>query len=1829
MHKLKIGLFVSIIILASGCFSKIANDETCEPGTRGCRCLTTEISCKDAGLTCNAQNICDDKQCSPGEQGCACKDEGDPCNQNLECGDDKICQIPAGTKGGKCLPDGTCQPALACSGAVCIACQQGERGCDCDKGTCHTGIVCIRNRCVTEASEALTKPENPSCYTPCSADITAADGKFTKCPHDGLLPGCLNNRTCQEGSCVLDSESGLSCVSDADCPDFQACFSGKCMANCSSNKDCGDDLECFRKVCRLACTSEQDTCPTGQSCVTNDGVNGYCGPLVAPEVAPKCEIVGDYLVEPLRLDFSNMVTSNKLSVSNNGPAAIDVTIKVKNERVINENGIVQYVTNGALPWLRFGLPGSCGAVNTGGVFHLTIEAGELASIEVCHGATTERSRWEGTLEISNLDLGTKSVDVSYAERPDGQWVGTAYYFANFGGDTEISQWIEEGRQDRPAVDVVQNAFVRRWAEFKFGRMTFDEFRAVMQATQTESWRWPSVQTLCAQKNPGGACYLYNNTEGFSTFSTSLDTFPVPSGIVELPFAMNIRQVSGPGPNENDCNSNAIFEGRIDSDQALQYAGNPKVVLALQGLPPTCGTKSFGTSVVNVLDFNSDAHLGGRYLSSLSDGMCRRAGSNGRFKQYRIPWLVPGFVANTDVDPSDQTRYTYSCRDRLLPFDGEEDLNLSLAEANPIPDGRARHRTLSLVDGALVDAKTLVILFRETSESFFDPQQSYSAYGYMVLQRKAADLKSEDFIATSPQYDDSNISQLGVSCSQELLDKILGSSSTLKPGSSAETVVNAVLSGPDGGIAVPLDASSTEHIHYLCVASDQTATFSGYVGDAAALECPPNSTVIYFTLTDVADSVVAMHSCNLNGDCNQTLQNWVATGYGQIRLDPRWQCQNDEVTYCDTNRRDLREGKTFFAATTNPALLPLQTQVDQAFAYKTRFMSREGLNMGFTPSICSKSGSEIPYCYNPADIEAIISRVDCALHIYSKLNGNGTPNGYALSLETQNKLRAYFSQNFAYQAHENLSDGTIVKSEGFDYLNAELRIMLGDEAYASAFASRFDLAGAAVYGFQGANFEPHGINLSGIAGFQLFRLYQANQQYQSVLDRFFALSSSFALPSEQSFVSSATVTTYFSRIIRASTQKAKTWSEIAERYHSMGRPDLAKLVIGRAYTATYMESAILASIMRQVLGQALPEDKDQIVSTIDAAQRSYRDALLNMQTVNNKVSAALNFMGFTADYIPFPALDPNDTNAFDKLSNSATKKLQLAIERENEALANNHQYETDSASFQSELTRIRNEYENQLASICGTFTGNDGQIYPAISKYAQMNTDAAALGDPCGRMGTGGLLYETGASIVAAQLDVSAVQQQFDNTLAEIDSEKQRVAKQCGLIKSEIDFLIKQDNKTNSIQDSIDDARGDIDGLREVQQVVSAFSQNMSSCSPTVTLGVTNPGSTYNIGACIGAKLSYATLLATGPNISKKEQAIRSKEQKLRELQQATMYWQVNNKCSEAQVDSQARVRSLVLNLAELKIAALKTSYSVMVAQAKYQELENQEKRLVAQQTDAEQMSINIAAARNDPNVRIYKNDTILAADRTFNDALAEAYRATKVYEYYTSQSYAKLGDLYIIRMAAHGEPSLEAYLSELFKAFDEFEEQYGNPDIRVAVISMRDDVLQIPRLSDNGQALSHTERVRLFRQKLSDVRLLDTRGYLVAPFSTRLDMVSPLTRDHKVSYIEAEIEGANVGDDLGRVYLTQSGTSVLRSVNDTSLFYALPERTAVIDVSFNGHKVFVPDVYKNQRLRDRPLLNTNWSLVFNQKDELVNKDIDLSSITDIRLYVYYSDFTTY
>ena len=48
-----------------------------------------------------------------------------------------------------------------------------------------------------------------------------------------------------------------------------------------------------------------------------------------------------------------------------------------------------------------------------------------------------------------------------------------------------------------------------------------------------------------------------------------------------------------------------------------------------------------------------------------------------------------------------------------------------------------------------------------------------------------------------------------------------------------------------------------------------------------------------------------------------------------------------------------------------------------------------------------------------------------------------------------------------------------------------------------------------------------------------------------------------------------------------------------------------------------------------------------------------------------------------------------------------------------------------------------------------------------------------------------------------------------------------------------------------------------------------------------------------------------------------------------------------------------------------------------------------------------------------------------------------------------------------------------------------------------------------------------------------------------------------------------------------------------------------------------------------RRMFDRPLLNSRWEFILNTYDESVNENLNLAELTDIQLFIYYTDFTEF
>lgn len=1682
---------------------------------------------------------------------------------------------------------------------------------------------CVRADLIDDQPPALAN----RCFTPCRADLVGDAGVVARCGADGLMEGCLPGSSCVQGACVQSDagagSTGLACTRPTDCPSFQTCVAGTCASTCDYDSDCGGVRKCHLHVCREPCDSTAAACPAqnGQSfaCTIVDGTRGFCMPTVPASAAPQTAVSASFSLDEDTFRLTNRAATARIKVRNDGLQSIAFTLRKREHREPGTQGssgtdtlVVDAPTAVppvfAMPFVRMAVDG--GALQAGSsITSARVAPGAVAEFVIDATSGTTPAQWEGVFDVSS-DGGVRSVRVSYASSLDGRWAGAVHLFSRFDtsvtpasavqGDESLAAVLRRSWTD-PETTSANNALVAKWRGFVRnvanggGSSTFSlsEWDAVVSSTVTESWRQPQAIAGC----PSAACYLTLAT-GTGLQALSADTKLIPTGAIELPFAIDVAA------------SGSAFVGAVDSNVALDFPGSPLANLQIDSAEFATGS----LSLRRVTSLTASSVLGARTV--LTD---TRASCDADSAESPLPWLVDAFLGRSTLG-AQGTRSLRECRDKAGAFGSDAASNQRFSYAQPIADGRRRFRSVELLDGALVNGTTLLALVRQKF-GVVDGAASV-AYGVMRLE-KAPSRTSSVTPASTASLSQRATPEPAFTCSDAVVKRVFPSASFATLNAQQKVTLAQVL--VDGqSTANQSTPIPSANVHYLCV---DTGTFDGLGanGEPRSGPCPAGSSVVFFTGTFGA--TLPSTSCGstyrtnevgavvARGTCSTQLEAWRQTVALNVAIDTAWRCTNANEALCEADRYDLRTGKSFYAFSAGATnVTPLTTATALAFRYRTQFSSRSGEStVGFTPTACPANSTAVPYCYDAPAIEAIGDRLTC---LYALQRDDAFATDVNVSASVRTALREALAKQI-------LPSGDFGR-DGFERLHAELLVMLGDDALTKAAQSRFDLAGQLQGAFPGDELELNGVRLGGALGFEMRQLYRAAQTYQLALDRFFTLlpwlESDLARPAAQRVVSPNMVDTYLARVLRASVQRSRAWAEIGRRYANLGRADLARLVMARAYTAATFESAATLRLLDRLAATASQSATDGLNATGSKIAVVYRVALADMRKSFGEVRDGANVFGFAPEYIPFPSLAPSDANAFTAQLTLARDSVSNARIAEDAALAQSRSYEVDSAQFQSQLVSLRNNYENQLAQICGTFTDPSGRVYPAIRRYAGASNRTLALGDPCGLTGSG-QIYDALLTSEQAGVDAQRFRAEFEKILRTVEIERARAAAQCARIQSLADLEGQNLRSVAEFEDQIGEMR-QILGHADRAASLAFHSASMMKCliSP---LGSDCPGGVAAIVSMgIGAAVQEAAHAIW-------ENKIRDKETQIADLRAAMSRAQTLSGCYAVTIDSHATIAQQKLNLATLALDAMRSQLEQQRRFAAIGTLRDQATRLEAEQAEALALAVDVEAARNDPNVRIYKNDAVLTAERTFDGALKDAYKLTRVFEYYTSQSYAGRDSLNLVRMVGHGDVTLEGYLRDLQSAYQQFSEANGRPDQRVDILSLRDDVLAIPLLDSRGVAIPLSERVRLFREELKNPARYDGRGYLTMPFATGFARLSPLTRNHKILYVETEVVGANVGDALGRVYVSQFGTAAIRPLAGVTTYYRFPERTAVVNPFFNGRREFTADVYRNDRLRDRPFINSNWELVLNQRDERVNQDIDLNALTDIKLYVYYTDFTAY
>ena len=277
-----------------------------------------------SGLTCNAQAKCEKvpqvghleacggstgKQCDPQAHLCVsvsanakngyCFEKCDPTTKDCTTADGlkgNCANLSSG--GGACLPVGTGKPQTLCGGehgakyqtalgcqadSVCVTfaqnapkglCLESKTSCG-PPDPCGTGFLCLK---LTSGAGVCGKTctANTDCGT--GQECTGLQGQTSKV----CIPAPPSGNVAFGGKCVKDSTNPAEmCVSGILCL-LTATTHGFCTKRCTADTDCPQtptagatcaiQLQDQTKVCGWGCGQPGQTCPTGMTCNTTQGI---------------------------------------------------------------------------------------------------------------------------------------------------------------------------------------------------------------------------------------------------------------------------------------------------------------------------------------------------------------------------------------------------------------------------------------------------------------------------------------------------------------------------------------------------------------------------------------------------------------------------------------------------------------------------------------------------------------------------------------------------------------------------------------------------------------------------------------------------------------------------------------------------------------------------------------------------------------------------------------------------------------------------------------------------------------------------------------------------------------------------------------------------------------------------------------------------------------------------------------------------------------------------------------------------------------------------------------------------------------------------------------------------------------------------------------------------------------------------------------------------------------------------------------------------------------------------------------------------------------------
>jgi hypothetical protein len=611
---------------------------------------------------------------------------------------------------------------------------------------------------------------------------------------------------------------------------------------------------------------------------------------------------------------------------------------------------------------------------------------------------------------------------------------------------------------------------------------------------------------------------------------------------------------------------------------------------------------------------------------------------------------------------------------------------------------------------------------------------------------------------------------------------------------------------------------------------------------------------------------------------------------------------------------------------------------------------------------------------------------------------------------------------------------------------------------------------------------------------------------------------------------------------------------------------------QALTETaYLRTATLGEVYRQVWEDSPPELPDQLEAGNAVTILSQRCLQLGEDR---------NPLGYTADYVPFfYEAGGNGTSNYEQLHNFTMTLVGDAKDDEDYAFQNARSWEDANYQVTGQIEDVIERYDEQLGDICG----RDPQGEPYI--------------DTCGENeGSQGTLGQELLNLSIEQYGVDLAAQRIQNLGNQVRIEQDRAQQVAGVRDGTISMIYATGEQMAvlTIADSF---------LAGMQQVVAGMGNAVSSMGASVAAGAASALLQVERGLLAAEKDRLAAMQSARMEVATQEIEI---------------------------INSAATIKTMLLQMSTLTIEAIMQSLRAKQAMGRIADLYAKVASLKSRK--ASQLARLGQNPSVDPSYRLIRDRAVIDAETSFEDALRWVYLTARAFEYETNTDYRCIDSrLFSIRQASE----LRDFLLDMQQSYADFGLNYGHKQTYVDEISLREDVLGIKQSIFDPVTGEEVTPQQQFRRLLLAPANLDTTRRVQLNFSTSIaegnGVFSTLLCNDRITSVEVMLVGDFLGDNEVKVYLTQSGSSLIRSCEPALLGtgaefveYNIDPDTQLIQGGVNSYGIADP----NDGFFGRSVAFANWRLQIPGPNEVPdNADVDVTQIDDIVLRVRHEALT--